>query len=112
MRGADDLRALQEIQDEMVEAKLIKPPTDATFAVKGKTKAAKAEKKKKAKGSGVGKTGEFRVYEAPSGLQVLIGRNNKQNDEISMRIANGAKLCCLHGTVPVPTAPMLGGRQR
>ena len=96
MDSADDLRALQEVQDEMVDAKLIKPRSDAAFAAKGKTKAAKAAKKKN-KGSGVGQTGEFRVYESPSGFQILIGRNNKQNDEVSMRIANGAhwSYCCL-----------------
>ena len=87
--GLEDLRALQEIQAELVEARVIKAPPDAQLAEKGRAKAAKATKKK---GSGApgGDASKFRVYESPSGLQVLIGRSNTQNDEISTRVANGA----------------------
>jgi hypothetical protein len=96
--GVQDLRALQEIQDELVEAALMKAPADAELAAKGKAKAEKA-KKKAAKGGDAkgGRHGEYREYVAPSGLQILLGRNNKQNDEISTRVANGAPLTLRSG---------------
>ena len=75
-----------------MEAGLAKAPADAAHAAKGKAKAAKMQRKAAKKGVGT-KHGAFRCYQSPSGYQVLMGRNNKQNDELSLRIANGAFPC-------------------
>lgn len=82
-----DLRAIQEIQDEMVAARLMRAPTDAAMIQKGRAKAQKDAKKRRGPTPG-GEGTLFRKFEAPSGLQILIGRNNTQNDELSTRVAN------------------------
>lgn len=89
-----DLNALQQVQDELVEGALMKAPEDAAFAAKVRAKADKAKRRSKTKPSPGGAESPFRKFTSPSGLQVLIGRNNKQNDELSMRVANGAPPCC------------------
>lgn len=86
----EDLRALQGVQDELVEGGLMKPPADSAMAAKGKAKAGKA--KRKGRVAPGGEHSKFRRFESPSGLQVLIGRNNHQNDELSTRVANSARL--------------------
>lgn len=76
-----------------MEAGLIKPPPEASLAVKGAAKGKKATKKAagKAVAKGASKGGAAaacRQFTSPSGLQVLVGRNNKQNDVLSLQIAN------------------------
>ncbi len=80
------------LQEELVEAGLIKPPPEAALAVKGAAKGKKATKKAAGKagkaGSKAGAAAACRQFTSPSGLQVLVGRNNKQNDMLSLQIAN------------------------
>lgn len=87
MRGAC---ACAQVQDELVEAKLIKPPPDAALAAKAASKGRKASKKqaKAAKGNGASMISSFRQFTSPGGLAVLVGRNNKQNDVLSHQVAN------------------------
>lgn len=94
--------SLPGLQEELVEAKLIKPPAEAGLAakaaVKGKQAAKKQQKAANKKGSGSGPAAAAaaaaagglgcREFVTPSGLQVLVGRNNKQNDVLSLQIAN------------------------
>lgn len=68
----------------------MKPPADTAMAAKGKARASKA--KRKGRAAPGGEHSKFRKFESPSGLQVLIGRNNHQNDELSTRIANSVAL--------------------
>eukprot|EP00798_Chlamydomonas_sp_ICE-L_P021695 gene21695-28718_t len=77
-------------KDELVQQSYMKPPPEAALAVKGAAKGRKAEKKKNKKQTALGGSGQtgFRVFTSPSDFQVLIGRNNIQNDELSNRIAN------------------------
>lgn len=89
MEAVQDFRALQEIQDELVEQGLMKAPTDAKLAAKSKAKAEKAAKKRKTVSPG-GSGSPFRLFTSPAGLQILIGRNNRQNDELSTKVANGS----------------------
>lgn len=88
MEDVQDLRALQEVQDEMVEQGLMKAPADAELAKRSKTQAQKQLKRKRSPAAG-GSDSPYRVYESPSGYQVLIGRNHTQNDALSTRIAQG-----------------------
>lgn len=84
----EDLRALQEIQEELVEAGLMQASSDAALAAKARVKASKA-KRNSARASPGGEGSKFRRFTTPSGMQVLVGRNNHQNDELSMKVANG-----------------------
>lgn len=90
MESIEDLKALQGIQDELVQQGLMKAPSDAKLAAKSKAKSQKMTKKRR-KASPGGVDSPYRVYTSPSGLQILIGRNNIQNDEISTRVANGVE---------------------
>jgi predicted ribosome quality control (RQC) complex YloA/Tae2 family protein len=88
MEDIKDLRALQEIQDELVEQGLMKAPADAEMAMRSKAMAQKQSKRKRSPAPG-GADSPYRVYESPSGFQILIGRNHAQNDALSTRIAQG-----------------------
>lgn len=84
-RGEEaDTRALMEVQEELVAGGYMKPAADAALAGKGAAKGRKAAKK--GGGSGQGAAG-FRRYTSPGGLDVLIGRTSKQNDELSIKVA-------------------------
>ncbi|KAK9823179.1 hypothetical protein WJX72_000857 [[Myrmecia] bisecta] len=84
-REAADLAALQGIQEELVAGGHMKPPKDAALAGKGAAKARKAQKR-----SGGGAAVVFRRFTSPSGFEVLVGRNNKQNDELTLKVAQPA----------------------
>ncbi|KAK9848333.1 hypothetical protein WJX84_002062 [Apatococcus fuscideae] len=79
-----DLAALQGIQDELVAGRFMKAPADAALAAKGAAKGRKAQKRS---GSAAAGLDRFRRFTSPSGLTVLVGRNNIQNDELSHRVA-------------------------
>lgn len=87
----EDLIALREVQDELVEAGVMKPPPEAALAAKAAAKGRKATKKAQ-KGSGGGGGGAqsqgFRRFASPGGYVILVGRNNKQNDVLSHQVAN------------------------
>ncbi|GAX79190.1 hypothetical protein CEUSTIGMA_g6630.t1 [Chlamydomonas eustigma] len=87
-----DLKSLHEVHDELVQQGYLKAPPDAALAAKGAAKAKKgaAKASKRAGGTSAwGAAGQagFRVYTSPSGFQVLIGRSNVQNDELSNVVA-------------------------
>lgn len=86
----------QEIQDELVAAGFLKPPSEAVLAAKGAAKGRKATKsRQKQKGgaaAGGGAGGGFRQYTSPGGFQVLVGRNNTQNDQLSLKVGGVIEL--------------------
>lgn len=90
------------LQEELIESKVIKPPPEAALlakaASKGRKAAKRAQKAASAGGAGAGATSAAalaalaggaapRQYESPGGFMVLVGRNNKQNDVLSHQIA-------------------------
>lgn len=79
----EDLYTLMEIRDEMVAGKYMRPPPEAALGAKGASKGRRAQKKGKGKTS----EGAPREYVSPSGFKVLVGRNNKQNDELTRSAA-------------------------
>ena len=80
----NDYQALEEVKEELISQNILGPEPDATLAAKGASKG-----KKGSKSVPGGKNGllGFRVFVSPSGYEVLIGRNNRQNDELSNRVA-------------------------
>ena len=94
----EDLAALREVQEELVEARVIKPPPEAALAAKAAAKGRKAAKKGRGGGAaaGGGSSGSagqgFRRYASPGGCVILVGRNNKQNDVLSHQVANPGDL--------------------
>ncbi|KAL3139493.1 hypothetical protein ABBQ38_003817 [Trebouxia sp. C0009 RCD-2024] len=78
----DDLITLKGIQEELVGGKYMRAPADASLADKGRAKGKKAIKR-----AGATALQGFRKYSSPSDIQVLVGRNNKQNDELTNRVA-------------------------
>lgn len=65
----------------------MKAPPDAALADKAASKARKAQRRGTASGNTGGGAQDFRRYQSPSGLAVLVGRNSRQNDELSCRMA-------------------------
>ena len=98
--GADDALALEEIAQELVDAKLIKPA--------GKGAAAQIREEARGRGKGKGKKSpaasaaknknnkkrlareaamsNVRRYRAPSGKEVLVGRNSTGNEAVSLKL--------------------------
>ncbi|GAQ80351.1 hypothetical protein KFL_000520210 [Klebsormidium nitens] len=77
----DDLRVLEEVRDELIEAGYVKPvPTGGPVSGKGK------RKKSRAPGS-ADLTANMRKLSSPSGFVVLVGRNSRQNDTLTHRVA-------------------------
>jgi predicted ribosome quality control (RQC) complex YloA/Tae2 family protein len=91
----EDVAALRETETELVAGGFMKASSDAALAEKAAGKARKAAKRtsKRAKsgGGGGGNSGDdnegYREYLSPSGFTVLIGRNSKQNDYLTTRMA-------------------------
>ncbi|MEG4625246.1 NFACT RNA binding domain-containing protein [Microcoleus sp. w1-18aA5] len=67
-RNTQDLQTLAEIREELIQQKYLDVPdyrsTDKNAAI------------------------EFHRYQSPSGFELLIGRNNRQNDQLTFRTAN------------------------
>jgi predicted ribosome quality control (RQC) complex YloA/Tae2 family protein len=63
----EDLQDLEEIRDELIGQKYLE----------------EVEYRR----SAVSKTPNFRRYHTPGGFEVLIGRNNRQNDQLTFRVA-------------------------
>jgi predicted ribosome quality control (RQC) complex YloA/Tae2 family protein len=81
--------ALREVEAELASGGYIKPPPGDQLAAKAASKARRATKrsaKQQAGGNG-GDSGGYRRYESPGGLTVLVGRNSRQNDELTMKKA-------------------------
>ncbi len=64
---AADLQALEEIRDELIVQKYLEDPG---YRSRGETTST-----------------NFHRYHTPSGFEVLIGRNNRQNDQLTFRVA-------------------------
>ena len=94
--GADDALALEEIAQELVDAKLIKPAGKGAAAQireefkKGKksSPAASAAKNKnnKKRLAREAAMSNVRRYVAPSGKEVLVGRNSTGNEAVSLKL--------------------------
>jgi predicted ribosome quality control (RQC) complex YloA/Tae2 family protein len=67
---AEDLQALEEIREELIQQRYLE---DSEYRRRSPTEAASMN---------------FYHYRTPSGFEVLIGRNNRQNDQLSFRVAN------------------------
>lgn len=65
---AEDLQALEEIREELIAQKYL---SDSEYR----------------RGSSNQATTNFHRYQTPSGFEVLIGRNNRQNDQLTFRVA-------------------------
>ncbi|MBE9008521.1 NFACT family protein [Fortiea sp. LEGE XX443] len=66
---AEDLQALEEIRDELIGQKYLEDPE---YRNRSTNETAITN---------------FRRYHTPSGLEILIGRNNRQNDQLTFRVA-------------------------
>lgn len=67
-RTPEDLQTLVEIREELIQQKYLDVPD---YRSSDKTEAI-----------------EFHRYQTPSGFELLIGRNNRQNDQLTFRTAN------------------------
>jgi predicted ribosome quality control (RQC) complex YloA/Tae2 family protein len=91
--GEDDVAALEQINAELVDARLVKPTGKGAAAeIKrqergsgkgGKKKAAPQKAKKKGRDDPML---NIRKYAAPSGKEVLVGRNSRGNEAVSLSI--------------------------
>eukprot|EP00210_Caulerpa_lentillifera_P004831 g4612.t1 len=72
----EDLTALTEIKDELISGGYMKPPSDHHLSSKSK-------RLKKRPPTSDPKSEGFRLFWSPNEFRILIGRSNKQNDEIS-----------------------------
>lgn len=70
-KSAEDLQILIEIREELIEQKYLSDP-DYHAPAKGKA--------------------DFYRYESPSGGEILVGRNNQQNEQLSFKVANAYDL--------------------
>ena len=66
------------VQDELVSAGLVKPPSDAAFADKAKSKARKALRRSSGGSDDGSHPDGFRQYTSPDGLQVGADRRTRQ----------------------------------
>jgi predicted ribosome quality control (RQC) complex YloA/Tae2 family protein len=66
---ADDLRALEEIREELIGQKYLEDP------------------EYRSRSANEPPSTNFHRYLTPSGFEVLIGRNNRQNDQLTFRVA-------------------------
>ncbi|WP_414526430.1 NFACT family protein [Nodularia chucula] len=66
---AADLQALEEIRDELISQKYLEDPG---YRSRSNSETASTN---------------FHRYHTPNGFEVLIGRNNRQNDQLSFRVA-------------------------
>jgi len=84
----DDLQALQEVRDELIQQGYLDDP----LAISRQARVAhKAAHKAASKSEEIANLNCYR-YQTPQGLEVLIGRNNRQNDYLTFRLANASDL--------------------
>lgn len=82
LENTDDLPALLEMEVELASNGFVKALVSDTLASKAASKARKAQKR-----SGTTVTDGLRRFTSPNGNVVLVGRNSRQNDDLTMRIA-------------------------
>ena len=66
----DDLEALKEIRDELIQQRYLDDPEYRSRSVVEASST------------------NFHRYRTPSGFELLVGRNNRQNDQLTFRVAN------------------------
>ena len=91
--GEDDVAALEQINAELVDARLVKPTGKGAAAeIKRQERGTGKGGKKKAPPQKAKKKGRddpmlnIRKYAAPSGKEVLVGRNSRGNEAVSLSI--------------------------
>ena len=98
--GADDALALEEIAQELVDAKFIKPAGKGAAAqIREEERSRRAGKGKKSPAASAAKNknnkkrlareaamSNVRRYRAPSGKEVLVGRNSTGNEAVSLKL--------------------------
>ena len=83
LEGVADLAALLDVEAELVTEGYIKAqPATANGAGKGGRAAKRTSKKAK---QAAGDADSFRRFVSPSGFTVLIGRNSRQNEELTLK---------------------------
>lgn len=87
LSGTGDKAALREMEDQLAADGYVKPVCSEQIAAKAASKARRAAKRSAKQGGDGERLGSFRQYTSPSGLTVLVGRNSRQNDELTMRKA-------------------------
>jgi predicted ribosome quality control (RQC) complex YloA/Tae2 family protein len=95
LEGADDAAALRGVEAELAAGGYVKAPPNEALAAKAATKARRAAKRGAKRGgadadggaAGGGGGDEPRRFTSPGGLTVLVGRNSRQNDDLTMRRA-------------------------
>jgi predicted ribosome quality control (RQC) complex YloA/Tae2 family protein len=65
----EDLQALEEIREELIQQKYLEDPEYRSRSANETTST------------------NFHRYRTPSGFEILIGRNNRQNDQLTFRVA-------------------------
>jgi predicted ribosome quality control (RQC) complex YloA/Tae2 family protein len=71
------------IQEELITSGYMRAvSTDGSMAAKAKAKTRKTLKQQR--------LSAFRQFTSPGGFQILVGRNNRQNDELTHSIAKAA----------------------
>ena len=82
---------LQEVREALEARGWLPPWREAGLEVRGASLARKAAKRTGgAAASASSGAPRFRRFTSPSGLEVLVGRNNRDNDTLSLRVANPA----------------------
>lgn len=72
----------------MIRWNYVKPPKEQSLAAKATAKAKKARRNRQAAPTNSPiSSSSFRVANSPNGFRVLIGRNRRQNDELSKTVA-------------------------
>mmetsp|Transcript_13410 Transcript_13410/g.40547 ORF Transcript_13410/g.40547 Transcript_13410/m.40547 type:complete len:763 (-) Transcript_13410:349-2637(-) len=85
--GADEMDALRDIREELVAGKHMRSPTvDGALAKKAAAKARKIAKRRQ------NPLAAFRCFVSPGGFPIIVGRNNKQNDELTHNVAKPADI--------------------
>ena len=80
--------SLSPAQSDLIAGKYMKAPPEAALADKAASKARKAARRSASSGNTGGGAQDFRRYTSPSGFAVLVGRNSRQNDTLTMDLAN------------------------
>lgn len=75
-------------QSDLIAGKYMKAPPEAALADKAASKARKAARRSASSGNTGGGAQDFRRYTSPSGFAVLVGRNSRQNETLTMDLAN------------------------
>ena len=79
LRASQDQDSLEEVREKMIASRWLKAPGEQAEKPSARTR-------KITQGEG------FRQFQSAEGYAILVGRNNQQNDKLSLRIARGNDL--------------------